>query len=299
MHEPVINEREQVHAADLAARQVPIREWWFRDNALLSFLFNASSTTVPDGELFIVRAIDEAQQLVEDEELKRHAAVLIHEETAHARMHYAYNRYLDGIGLPSLKYNAQSAALLAGFERRFTLLMRLATCAMIEHFTAIFSKQVLDTGILEGEDVDERMDRVWSWHCLEELEHRSTAIELYRALGGGYFMRIWIATITSLLFALVHTRCLLAFLASKHVLWKWHTWRTGMPYVFGRRGVYRLFVTEWIRYYRPGFHPKDIPILNRFHKQLHHYHIEEELVGYFPPEKKESLGVATEALKLH
>jgi predicted metal-dependent hydrolase len=65
-------------------------------------------------------------------------------------------------------------------------------------------------------------------------------------------------------------------------LWKRHTWKTGWKYVFGTRGVYRLFLTDWVLYFKPGFHPRDIPIENRFQKQLHHYHIEAELVDYFP-----------------
>jgi predicted metal-dependent hydrolase len=283
MIEPVINERERKHAALLAREGVPISEWWFRKSALLTFLFNASSATVPDGERFIVHAVRDALIFTADKELIHRAHTLIHEETAHARMHDAYNRYLAEIGLPSGKYNDETRNLLVFFDKHLSVQSRLAVCAMIEHFTALFSKQILDTGILEGEDVDERMDRVWSWHCLEELEHRSTAIDLYRAIGGGYFRRLWWAGYTSVLFALIHTRCMLGFLAAKKVLWKIETWKNGIPYVFGRRGVYRLFLTKWILFFLPGFHPTDIHIENRFGKQLHHYHIEEELVGYFAP----------------
>lgn len=282
--EPVINEREQRHAAELNAAHVPIPEWWFRRSAMLTFLFNASSTTVPDGERFIVHAVRDSLVFVDDKDLRHHAETLMHEETAHARMHDAYNRYLASIGLPSAKYNAETKELLAFFDRRLSVLSRLAVCTMIEHFTALFSKQILDTGILEGEDVDERMDRVWSWHCIEELEHRSTAIDLYRAIGGGYWRRIWWSGYTSILFAFTHTRCLLAFLKSKGILWKWKTWSRGLPYVFGKKGVYRLFLSYWMLYFKPGFHPTDIAIKNRFRKQLHHYHIEDELVGYFPAE---------------
>jgi len=282
MDEPVVNERERREAERLAQTGVPIREWWFRDNALLTFQFNASSATVPEGERFIVQAADDVRKLITDKDLLHRAETLMHEETAHARMHDAYNRYLDSIGLPAEKYNDETKKLRDMFERTFGLKMRLAMCAMVEHFTNIFSKQVLDTGILEGEDVDERMDRVWSWHCIEEIEHRSTAIDLYRAIGGGYFMRIWAAVFASFLFSIVHVRCLLAFLRAKKVLWRWRTWKTGLPYLLGERGVYRLFVTDWIKYFRPGFHPYDIPVEDRFQKQLHHYHIESELVKYFP-----------------
>lgn len=282
MDEPVINERERKHAQELVDADVPIPEWWFRRSALLTFLFNASSTTVPEGERFIVRAAHAGSLMVNDDELKKRVHTLAHEETAHARMHDAYNRYLAEIGFPSERYNAETKRLILFFERIFDVKARLAVCAMIEHFTAIFSKQVLDTGILEGEDVDERMDRVWSWHCLEELEHRSTAIDLYRKIGGGYLTRVMSALLASALFAFVHTRCLLVFLHTKKLLWSWEIWQTGWRYVLGRKGVYRLFLTEWIVYFKPGFHPTDIAIENRFQKQLHHYHIEEELVNYFP-----------------
>jgi predicted metal-dependent hydrolase len=286
MSEPVINERERLHAEELMNAGVPIREWWFKDNAMLSFLLNASSTTVPEGERFIVRAAEDARKLFNDEALQKSAETLVHEEMAHARVHDAYNRYLEEFGFPAHRYSSETRELVEFFERLFSLKGRLAICAMIEHFTAIFAKQIFETGILEGEDTDERMDRIWSWHSLEELEHRSTAIDMYRRIGGGYFLRAYAALIGSILFAYIHTRCLFGFLRAKKLLWKWHTWRTGLPYIFGKKGVYRLFLTEWILYFKPGFHPYDIPIENRFQKQLHHYHIEEELVSYFPSATK-------------
>lgn len=281
MDEPVINEREQRNAAELKERGVPIREWWFKDNALLTFAFNTSSATVPYGERFIVRAAADACKIIEDEQLKKEADILMHEETAHARMHDAYNRYLDSIGLPATKHSEETKKLLDFFEKRFTLKMRLVTCTIIEHFTGTYSKQVLDIGVLEGEDTDERMDRVWSWHCIEELEHRSTAMDLYRKVGGGYFLRIAVGAFVSIAFAIAHTRCLIDFLSAKKLLWNLHVWRKGAPYLLGKKGVYYLVLKYWLLYFMPGFHPTQIPIENRFNKQLHHYHIEEELVGYF------------------
>jgi len=281
MEEAVINERERQAALKLTRDRVPIQEWWCKDNALLTFAFNASSATVPEGERFIVRAVEDAQKLVSDPVLKKQAEILIHEELAHAAMHDAYNRYLDSQGLPASKHVAETKVLLLFFERIFTLKMRLVTCTIIEHFTAIFSKQVIEVGVLEGEDTDERMDRIWSWHCIEEMEHRSTAMDLYRALGGGYFLRVSIGAFVSLLFLSTHIPCLIDFLVKKKLLWKWSMWQTGLPYLLGKKGVYYLVVKYWLLYFKPGFHPIQIPIENRFNKQLHHYHIEDELVGYF------------------
>ncbi|MDP3402463.1 MAG: metal-dependent hydrolase [bacterium] len=281
MDEAVINERERIAALKLTNDKVPIREWWFKDNALLTFAFNTSSATVPEGERFIVRAVEEARDLVSDSGLKKQADILIHEETAHALMHDAYNRYLDTQGFPATKHVRETKVLLLFFERIFTLKMRLATCMLIEHFTATYSKQIIEVGVLEGEDTDERMDRVWSWHCIEEMEHRSTAIDLYRALGGGYFLRVLISAFVSIAFLIAHVRCLIDFLLAKRLLFKWHVWRKGIPYLLGKKGVYYLVLKYWLFYFKPGFHPTQIPIENRFNKQLHHYHIEDELVGYF------------------
>ena len=214
MDEPVINERERAHAGELVKEKAPIREWRFRANALLTFAFNATSSTVPDGERFIVRTADEARKLINDEQLKKNAETLIHEETAHARMHDAYNRYLDSLGFPATKHSEETKKLLMFFEKRFSLKMRLVTCTIIEHFTVTYSKQVLDIGVLEGEDVDERMDRVWSWHCIEEMEHRSTALDLYRGIGGGDWVGGFIGAFGSGVFALCHYRGLLGLLCT-------------------------------------------------------------------------------------
>ncbi|KND47176.1 MAG: FF domain protein [Parcubacteria bacterium C7867-004] len=281
MEEPVINEREREVALELTAHKISIREWWFKDNALLTFAFNTSSATVPEGERFIVRAVEEAKGLVSDPVLREQADILVHEELAHAKMHDAYNRYLDAQGFPATKHVQETAVLLTFFERIFTLRMRLVTCMIIEHFTATYSKQVLDIGVLEGEDTDERMDRVWSWHCIEEVEHRSTAVDLYRAIGGGYFLRVLIGAFVSLAFLIAHARCLIDFLRAKNLLFTWHVWSNGVRYLIGKRGVYYLVLKYWLFYFKPGFHPNQIPIENRFNKQLHHYHIEDELVGYF------------------
>lgn len=281
MDEPVINEREGKHARLLTKAGVPIREWWFRDNAFVTFAFNATSAAVPEGERFIVRAVEEAARLISDPRLKKEAETLVHEERAHARMHDAYNAYLESIGLPALKHRNETMKLLLFFEKRMNLKMRLVTCTIIEHFTAMYSKQILDRGILEGEEVDERMDRIWSWHCIEEMEHRSTAIDLYRALGGGYWMRFFIGAFVSTAFAITHLRCFFDFLAAKKLLFAVDAWMKGIGHLIGPKGVYALVLRYWLSYFKPGFHPRDIPIENRFNKQLHHYHIEDELVGYF------------------
>jgi predicted metal-dependent hydrolase len=41
---------------------------------------------------------------------------------------------------------------------------------------------------LDGAEPD--MHTLWSWHAAEETEHKSVAIDVYRAAGGGNLRRV-------------------------------------------------------------------------------------------------------------
>src|SRR6185369_1753097 len=117
--------------------------------------------------------------------LEKEIETIMHEETAHAKVHDAFNVYLESVGLPVQKHLQSSKRIMAFLYKHFSLRTRLALCAALEHFTASGARQVLDHGVFEGEGVDERMDRVWTWHALEELDHRAAVFDVYLATGGG------------------------------------------------------------------------------------------------------------------
>jgi predicted metal-dependent hydrolase len=283
MDEPVMNEREQRHALELEKEGVPIRQWWYRDNILFTLFVNASSIGIPDAERLVVSTVRELTANDRFPELAQKITDIIHEEEAHARVHDAYNEYLKSTGLRFEKYQRRGRNLNAFIERNFSLKTRLAICSTIEHFTASMAKQVLDNGLFEGVDVDERMDRVWTWHSLEELHHRSTVFELYVAAGGGFFRRAYAALLATAFFIYMQHACFLSLMRQRGVLFNARVWWKGMPYLFGKRGVYRHLFLDWLRLFWPTFKPEDIPISNVLQKQLHHYHIESELADYFKP----------------
>mgnify|MGYP006355989923 CR=1 FL=1 len=65
----------------------------------------------------------------------------------------------------------------------------LAITAANEHFTALFAEWMLGhTEWLEGTEA--RLQTLWLWHSAEESEHKSTAFDLYKALGGSERWRI-------------------------------------------------------------------------------------------------------------
>lgn len=276
-----MNTREERHAEALRKSGEPIRNYWFGDNTLLTIFFNASSVGIPEAERYVIKTVTMLRNHRHLPGFEERIAKIIHEETGHSRVHDAYNVYLSTTGL-DLRFHLRAAKKINAFLSIFSLRTRLAICATIEHFTASMARQILDTGILEGKRVDERMDRVWTWHALEELDHRSIAFDLYYAAGGTYPHRLFGTLICSFIFLYMQNVCFLSFMHQRGVLFDAYVWKKGLPFLFGRRGIYRSFFLDWARYFSPTFHPSKVPIRNRLQKQLHHYHIENELIHYFP-----------------
>ena len=104
-------------------------------------------------------------------------------------------------------------------------------------------------------DQDERLKTLWLWHSAEESEHKSTAFDLYQALGGSHAWRVkWMRTVT--LFFLTDTlRQTVANLRRDGTLWKWSTWKSAGSYLFGKRGLVTLTYKPWKEYFRRDFHP--------------------------------------------
>jgi predicted metal-dependent hydrolase len=279
--EPVVNAREERNAQLLAAHGTPIEDAWFEGNILFGLFMHASSVAIPEAERMVIRTVEEADAKYDLSRLRREVDNIIHEETAHSRVHDAYNGYLHRAGFYIQPHVARVERIGEFLQKHFALKTRLAMCAVIEHFTATMAKQVLDTGIFEGRGVDERMDRVWTWHAVEELDHRSTVYDIYLALGGGYLRRVFAALVMGVIFLFLMASCLPSLMRQRGVLWSAGVWRKGLPMLFGKRGVYRHVIGYWLTLFKPKFHPTQMDITNALKKQLHHYHIEDELINYF------------------
>jgi uncharacterized protein len=130
----------------------------------------------------------------------------------------------------------------------------LGITAANEHFTAIFADFMLHNADLLG-DQDPRLKTLWLWHSAEESEHKTTAFELYQALGGSHEWRVrWMRRVT--FFFLTDTlRQTVSNLRRDGTLWQWSTWKSGASYLFGKRGLVTLTYRPWREYFRRDFHP--------------------------------------------
>ncbi|NEX60464.1 metal-dependent hydrolase [Noviherbaspirillum galbum] len=233
----------------------PLGRHWFGGDAFRTAFFNALSMSFPVGEQFFIDSVRngyKALPLEQQESYRQEVQGFIGQEATHRRIHGLFNAHLEKQGLVNAwAPRAQKRmALLEGTDPRHAL----AITAANEHFTAIFAEWMLaNHDLLDG--AEPRLKTMWLWHSAEESEHKSTAFELYRALGGSESWRLaWFRRVTWI-FLSDALRQTVNNLRRDGTLWRWSTWKSGAAYLLGRRGLLRQAYGAWRDYFRADFHP--------------------------------------------
>jgi uncharacterized protein len=241
----------------LVDMEQPIARHWCAGDAFRTALFNALSMSFPTGEQFFIDSVRDGFQALPPELQERFRAEVqgfIGQEATHRRLHALYNAQLDKLGLVNEwdVRNREAFKQLEGMDVRHWLGITAAN----EHFTAILAEFMLRNPDLLG-DQDPRLTTLWLWHSAEESEHKSTAFDLYQALGGSHEWRVkWMKRVTTL-FLMETLRQTVLNLRRDGTLWKWSTWQSAASYLFGKRGLVRLTYRPWRQYFRRDFHPRE------------------------------------------
>ena len=238
--------------------EAPFDRHWCGGDAFRTAFMNALSMSFPVGEQFFIDSVRNGHKALppgQQEQFKAEVQAFIGQEATHRRIHSLYNAHLEKQGLVNAwaPRAAERMKLLEGIN----VLHPLALTAANEHFTAIFAEWTLShPEWLAGSD--ERLKTLWLWHSAEESEHKSTAFDLYQALGGSHEWRIkWFRRITTV-FLMDTLRQTVHNLRRDGTLWKWSTWKSAGSYLFGKRGVVRLAYQPWRQYKRADFHPRQL-----------------------------------------
>jgi predicted metal-dependent hydrolase len=239
----------------LVDMEAPIARHWCGGDAFRTALFNALSMSFPVGEQFFIdsvrngfKALPPQKQDIFREEVQG----FVGQEATHRRLHSLYNAHLEKLGLVNdwESRALERLKLLDGADPRHAVAMTAAN----EHFTAILADWMLrNADLVQSEDA--RLTTLWLWHSAEESEHKSTAFDIYRAMGGNDEWRItWFRRITWI-FLGDTLRQTLNNLRRDGTLWKWSTWTSAASYLFGKRGLVRQTYKPWREYLRADFHP--------------------------------------------
>ncbi len=157
------------HVSDNAVRH------WYRGDMATTALIDCFAVMLPVGERFFICWLKHFEPKIKCEALRDEMRGFYQQEAFHSREHADYNA-----GMTKLGYDAPAmeAYILAVAEANTTSAGGIAATCAIEHMTTTFSRTLLrNPDLLDG--TPDAYRNLWLWQALEELEHRSVALDVY------------------------------------------------------------------------------------------------------------------------
>ena len=227
--------------------------YWHGGSPFRSLFWTQMSTAFAPGEKFFIDSARALKDMTDDPELLEEIAEFCRQEGHHTAQHLKFDRINAQMGIDVDGCRKRYEWMLARARRKLDPMEMLAATSALEHFTAGLADIMLSRpDTVEG--ADPRVAALWTWHAVEEAEHRATCFDLYRQLGGNYFQRVvtmvgaWFLIVA---FALVNT---VSLLRKDNQLWTMDTLR-GIRYLFGFRGQLTSLLPCYFAYFNPRFHP--------------------------------------------
>lgn len=234
--------------------------WWHGGDPVATAFFNALSCTFPEGEKFFMDSVRHYRD-VAPRELKEQIKGFIGQEAVHSREHAAFNALAREAGYDVAKLEDGTRRSLAIGRRRAKVKQLAVTCAL-EHFTAILAHGLLRADSKDMDGAPEDAARLWSWHAMEEIEHKAVAYDTFLMVTRSwwaprrYLLRV-MAMVTATLILFHRIGANMASLYREDGINTPRTWLRTIRYLVWSPGILRRVFLDYLTYYRPGFHPWD------------------------------------------
>ncbi|GLU30896.1 metal-dependent hydrolase [Trinickia caryophylli] len=234
---------------------------WHALGPHVTHFFNALSLLFPAGERYFIDSVRYYRDRIEDPTLKQQVVGFIGQEAMHTREHIEYNALLDAAGLPASRLDKWITALLDFARKRLPHSVQLAQTVALEHYTAMLAGLLLeDASRIEGSVPSYAY--MWTWHALEETEHKAVSFDVWNAVMKPGMKRYLIRTltmlqITAMFWAIVFTFHMKLLSAERRQRGRQPGMWALVKFLFGRRGVFPCIAFEWLSFFKPGFHPWD------------------------------------------
>ncbi|WP_320819515.1 metal-dependent hydrolase [Thalassolituus sp.] len=230
--------------------------YWNDNDPFKTHFMNALSCLFLEGERMFIDAVRDHQHLITDPRLQEQIKSFIKQEAIHGHEHHQFSKYLDSLGYPATKVEAFERKEKVWMKKWMPARRRLAITCAVEHFTAILAHQVL-TNPEATEGMDPRFKEMWTWHAIEETEHKAVCFDAYEATGGKYFMRVFAMFNVTWMFLLRATIVQCIFLWKDGKLFSPSVWKSGFSFYWKKPGLIRSVWNDYKDYYRRDFHPWD------------------------------------------
>ncbi|WP_297791335.1 metal-dependent hydrolase [uncultured Marinobacter sp.] len=233
-------------------------KYWCDNEPSLTHYFTGLSTLFPEGESYFVRSVRALRPRAKaNKQLDRDIGAFIGQEAMHSKEHHAFHVSAQKYDLDPESLERVTGTVLKGIESLFPEKWNLLVTVGLEHYTA-----VLVTTMMRSTHTymkDETIRNLWLWHSIEETEHKAVAFDLYQYLYGegltAYVPRVAIFTLSLALITTLSTAYHIVLMKRDGQLFNLKTWRRFAAFA---RQHYKIFIPQFLDYYRTDFHPNDV-----------------------------------------
>ncbi|KHO21587.1 metal-dependent hydrolase [Mycolicibacterium setense] len=278
-------------AVDLTVRRMkfgfdarPTGDKYFADGSIVfSHTVALLSAIFPPGEDIFVRSVRRYLDEITDPELRKRVLGFIGQEKTHGLQHRELNEQLAAMGYPTawFEYLLQSTERMEKFlDKQYPSPDRLVRLrhfflgftVAAEHFTAVWAENILNSPEIQTMMYDPEIRNLLNWHALEELEHKSVAFDVYRALGVPESTRIrWMRFDSNFGIPILLAFAWLSIIATD-ADGRRQPWRILRETVqMLRNPMWKGFYSAMRPFKDPGFHPDQIDnteLLETWHREL-------------------------------
>ena len=167
--------------------------------------------------------------------------------------HRKFNRMVADLGYDNERLEKRYDVALKIAEKFCGPIGMLEVTMALEHFTSGFAHQYFENPEI-GRGADPNVEALWSWHAAEECEHKATAFDVHKQIGGTYLGRIarlgpsWAMIVAITLVNVADLLIQDGKFDGKDI-------EEGLKYLFGRKGLFTRMVPSFLAYFNPAFHP--------------------------------------------
>ncbi len=247
--------------------------YWFDENPYATHMIHALSFLFPPGEEMFVKSVLYYRDQIKDPQLRKAIKAFAGQESLHSKSHQDFNNWIAS-KVPEADVYCE--AIAKDIHRNYARLEKskpianLAVTVALEHITAIMAATFLRRPeILEK--IDPEVRSLLIWHSIEEIEHKNVAFDVYQAVGGTYWLRVYALIMSTLILSGKTAWYQFRLLANDGGLWNVRAAWQSFSQLFGMQGFVTSLLKTYFHYFKPSFHPsqhQDQHLIEEWHQKL-------------------------------
>lgn len=230
-----------------------VPSYWHSQSDIKTYHFTAMAIFLPLLEKLVILSLKKSLPNVPNA-LKAQVASLIAQEAIHGREFERFRKIIAQRFVINYPYHLKIFRLLAGLINRICPSFHCALSAAGEHFTAITAELFLRDPTWFA-NVKSEYRAIWRWHCIEEIEHKNVAFDVFQSVNGHYFTRIFAMLWMSSLFFILHFKPIWQMMKQDKKCWHISFYLRAFRYYWGKGGFCRALLKPYLDYFKPSFHP--------------------------------------------